>query len=151
MDALAFWVIISLAMLTCAAGAASTGCTKEKAYVTAMKSDLRNMVSAQEAYFADHGRYASDVNEVFRPSTGVTIRIESADATGWRARTTHVQLRGSCTIASKDGEPRCDDQVRRNSRPRPRTPLAISVDLWLFAFSVRRRQIRVTRQGAPYV
>src|SRR2546428_7912594 len=27
--------------------------TKEKAYISSMKSDLRNMVTAEEAYFAD--------------------------------------------------------------------------------------------------
>ena len=31
--------------------------TKQKAYVTSMKSDLRNLVTAQEAYFADSSQY----------------------------------------------------------------------------------------------
>ena len=34
--------------------------TKEKAYVASMKSDLRNLVTAQEAYFSDNNStYAS--------------------------------------------------------------------------------------------
>src|SRR5574342_1330840 len=33
--------------------------TKEKAYIAAMKSDLRNLVTAQESYFADNVTYAS--------------------------------------------------------------------------------------------
>ena len=33
--------------------------TKEKAYIAAMKSDLRNLVTAQESYFADYVTYAS--------------------------------------------------------------------------------------------
>src|SRR5258708_39833045 len=31
--------------------------TKEKAYLASMKSDLRNLVTAQEAYFSDNGVY----------------------------------------------------------------------------------------------
>ena len=33
--------------------------TKEKAYVASMKSDLRNLVTAQETYFADNVTYAT--------------------------------------------------------------------------------------------
>src|SRR6266498_2255049 len=31
--------------------------TKEKAYLASMKSDLRNLVTAEEAYFADYTTY----------------------------------------------------------------------------------------------
>src|SRR5215208_1595259 len=34
--------------------------TKEKAFVASMKADLKNLVNAQEAYFADNGIYATD-------------------------------------------------------------------------------------------
>src|SRR5437870_8402253 len=49
--------------------------TKEKAYISSMKSDLRNMVTAEEAYFADSVKYttsygAGGVN--FVQSTGNT-------------------------------------------------------------------------------
>src|SRR5215207_365439 len=38
--------------------------TKEKAYYAAMKSDLRNLVTAQEAYFSDHQNlYASATSQ----------------------------------------------------------------------------------------
>jgi type IV pilus assembly protein PilA len=46
--------------------------TKEKAYIAAMKSDLRNLVTAEEAFFSDSVKYTSDMTQVnFRPSTGV--------------------------------------------------------------------------------
>ncbi len=32
--------------------------TKSKAYVTAMKSDLRNLATAEESYFSDSAAYA---------------------------------------------------------------------------------------------
>ena len=31
--------------------------TKSKAYITAMKSDLRNLVTAEEAFFSDSSKY----------------------------------------------------------------------------------------------
>src|SRR5262245_59163289 len=47
--------------------------TKSKAYVTAMKSDLRNLVSAEESLFSDSARYTANVTSLgFKASTGVT-------------------------------------------------------------------------------
>src|SRR5882757_8982102 len=36
--------------------------TKEKAYLASMKSDLRNLVTAEEAYFADSVKYTSNLS-----------------------------------------------------------------------------------------
>ena len=51
--------------------------TKEKAYVASMKSDLRNLVTAQEAYFSEvtpnaYGTIAQ-LGTRYAPSTGVTV------------------------------------------------------------------------------
>ena len=35
--------------------------TKGKAYVTAMKSDLRNLVTAEEAFFSDSAKYTQTI------------------------------------------------------------------------------------------
>src|SRR5216110_144451 len=35
--------------------------TKEKAYLASMKSDLRNLVTAEEAYFADSVKYTTAI------------------------------------------------------------------------------------------
>ena len=65
--------------------------TKEKAYISAMKSDLRNMAAAQEAYFADYLSYTtSQVNLDFNQSTQVTLAIPVGDAKGWRATALHA-------------------------------------------------------------
>src|ERR1700704_2569523 len=46
--------------------------TKDKAYLASMKSDLRNLITAEEAYFADSVKYTSDPTQLnYRPSTGV--------------------------------------------------------------------------------
>jgi type IV pilus assembly protein PilA len=97
--------------------------TKEKAYVTAMKSDLRNMLTAEESYFSDYGTYASNTSDLkgFSQTTSVYAKVESADGGGWWASATHSSLTGSsavsCKIAvgskltasglSSEGEPKC--------------------------------------------
>ncbi|MGH8639686.1 MAG: type IV pilin protein, partial [Burkholderiales bacterium] len=35
------------------------GNTKSKSYLSSMKSDLRNLASAEEAYFSDSARYST--------------------------------------------------------------------------------------------
>jgi type IV pilus assembly protein PilA len=97
--------------------------TKEKAYITAMKSDLRNMLTAEESYFSDYGTYADNTTLLkgFSQTTSVYAEIESADGGGWWASATHSSLTGSsavtCKIAvgskltasslSAEGEPKC--------------------------------------------
>jgi type IV pilus assembly protein PilA len=71
--------------------------TKEKAYIAKIKSDLRNLVSAQEAYAADNpgiGYYMGAVPNVallYNPSSGVVVTITEAGPSGWAATATHLQ------------------------------------------------------------
>src|SRR6266704_2444146 len=44
--------------------------TKEKAYIASMKSDLRNLVTAEEAYFADSVKYSTSVACANPPTPG---------------------------------------------------------------------------------
>ena len=93
--------------------------TKEKAYIAAMKSDLRNLVTAEEAFFSDSVKYTSDMTQVnFRPSTGVWTPSVVVGAGFWTAGVTHTQVSNkSCQIAvntsntlvttAGDGEPAC--------------------------------------------
>jgi prepilin-type N-terminal cleavage/methylation domain-containing protein len=96
--------------------------TKSKAYIAAMKSDLRNLVTAEESYFSDSAKYATDTTKgmKFKPSTGVGMPTIVAPATGgyWTATNTHTQLASfSCGIGvntanpvvttAGDGEPAC--------------------------------------------
>ena len=41
--------------------------TREKAYVSAMKSDLKNLASQQEIFYADNYAYTTDVSVAARP------------------------------------------------------------------------------------
>ena len=91
--------------------------TKEKAYVAAMKSDLRNMVTAQEAYFSDYGNVytpaTGNFGSNYKTSTGVTISSMAATGgTGWSAQTTHSGTAKTCAISvgtasTAEGEPIC--------------------------------------------
>src|SRR5438552_11927082 len=68
--------------------------TKEKAYIASMKSDLRNLVTAEEAYFADSVKYtaaygAGGVN--FVQSTGNTTPAVTTTADGWTANIKNVR------------------------------------------------------------
>src|SRR6266581_2768734 len=45
--------------------------TKEKAYLASMKSDLRNLVTAEEAYFADSVKYTSNLGTAYATTSGV--------------------------------------------------------------------------------
>ena len=73
--------------------------TKEKAYVASMKSDLRNMATAQEAYFADNQTYTTSLaNMNFTPSASVTVTVTDAKGTGWAANTSHPATAKTCRV-----------------------------------------------------
>jgi prepilin-type N-terminal cleavage/methylation domain-containing protein len=66
--------------------------TKGKANVSAIKSDLRNLMSAQESYYYDYQTYASDATQLaVGRSKGVVLLIFDADNKGWAATATHPQ------------------------------------------------------------
>jgi hypothetical protein len=55
-----------------------------RAAASTLKLDLRNFVTAQEAYFADHGTYARSLREMqnaYRPSPGVTLVLLTSSDT----------------------------------------------------------------------
>ena len=107
--------------------------TKEKAYIAAMKSDLRNLATAQENYFneqtpATYGAPPagdaglddpSNNNEnVWKPSSGVLVLASTGDADGWDAEVERPGTTQTCTMwvgriggahaNSNEGEPTCE-------------------------------------------
>jgi Tfp pilus assembly protein PilE len=90
--------------------------TKEKAVVASMKSDLRNLVTAQEAFFSDNQDYAGGTYKgdgtvytqtnglagagrlAFTPSANNTVVVAYIDAAGWKATSTNPAV----TSASND-------------------------------------------------
>jgi type IV pilus assembly protein PilA len=76
--------------------------TKQKAIVASMKSDLRNLVTAQEAFFSDNNDYAGSTTSAaqtngtggagkvsFVPSKGNVLALTYVDAAGWKASMTN--------------------------------------------------------------
>ncbi len=82
--------------------------TKSKAYVASMKSDLKNLVSTQESYFADHSAYAPKDEIIKEPykfvtSQGTDIDNIKGDATGWSAKVTNASAKQTCTVFGGTG------------------------------------------------
>lgn len=74
--------------------------TREKAYFAAMESDLKNLMSQQEIYYADNYTYTNGAAALtFVQSEGVTVSI-GASVSGWSASATHSALGGTegCAI-----------------------------------------------------
>lgn len=63
--------------------------TKGKAYITAMKSDLKNLTSSAEAFFSDNNTYVGFPQPV--GSANVTLTFTGA-ANGWSATAKHAAL-----------------------------------------------------------
>lgn len=90
--------------------------TREKAVVAAMKSDLRNLVTAEEAYFVDSIKYTTNLGSRYRTTTGVTGPTITLTGDGWTAKIGHTSTTKICAVftgstplapAAKEGVPRC--------------------------------------------
>ena len=81
--------------------------TKSKAYITAMKSDLRNLVTAEEAFFSDSSKYSTDLTALkFQNSTGANAPTIAAGTGYWTATNTHTQLaNATCGIGINTTNP----------------------------------------------
>jgi type IV pilus assembly protein PilA len=81
--------------------------TKGKAYYTAMKSDLRNMVTAEESFFYDSSKYSTDINALnMRMTTGVNAPTITTGPGYWTATVSHSQLAGHiCGISINTTNP----------------------------------------------
>jgi prepilin-type N-terminal cleavage/methylation domain-containing protein len=70
-----------------------------KAHRAEIQSDLRNLVSAEEAYFDSHYSYTDDLTALdFNLSGNVSIEFVEATAAGWSARGIHANTEAQCGI-----------------------------------------------------
>jgi type IV pilus assembly protein PilA len=81
--------------------------TKEKAVLASMKSDLRNLVTAEEGFFSDNQDYATTLGAAqvngtggagtvaFVPSANNVIVVTRQSAGGWSAVVTNATLQGA--------------------------------------------------------
>lgn len=88
---LSLLILLALPKFACGCGDG-----KGKAYRAMLKSDLRNLGTAEEGYFVDHKTYALraqlDKDASFYASTGDSLVVVAADAHGWHATGTHWNL-----------------------------------------------------------
>jgi prepilin-type N-terminal cleavage/methylation domain-containing protein len=76
---------------------------KAKAYFAVMRTDLRNVMTAQEAYRQLAGTYYAGPIPVpgtdLTTSAGVTITLSDVTTTGWAATATHASATGrACAV-----------------------------------------------------
>ena len=68
--------------------------SKQKAYVTSMRSDLRNLETAEEAYFFDNQTYADPntliTNASYHMSAGNSVAASTILSSGWTASVTNT-------------------------------------------------------------
>jgi prepilin-type N-terminal cleavage/methylation domain-containing protein len=78
---------------------------KDKGYTTSLVEDLRNLETAEEAYFIEYATYTPSLPSAnYMPTTGNSYSITAATITGWSATasTSHAMASSpsSCHIAS---------------------------------------------------
>ena len=97
------------------------GCsTRESAYQAAMKSDLRNLVTAQDTFFEQQGRFGTNLDSLgFVPSPGVRLEVLEATREGFLAVATHTAIYGHCEIyqGKVSQPPAIGDQIPAESNP----------------------------------
>ena len=63
-----------------------------KANTSALRSDLHNLIVAEETYFYENQQYTTDTAALkFSPTKNVGLSIINATGTGWAATATHIQ------------------------------------------------------------
>jgi hypothetical protein len=122
--------LVIAALLLPATARPICACTiKGPAYRAAMRSDLRNLVAAQETFRADSGRYATVAELVatgqFMFSTSVHVAESTVSDGAFTVRLRHESLSPEMTCAGSvgdaappDGEPVCASFPRERSHVR---------------------------------
>jgi prepilin-type N-terminal cleavage/methylation domain-containing protein len=76
--------------------------SKDRAYIAQMKSDLRNLATAEEAFFYDSSAYTSNfaLMNNYAPSIGVSVTVTEATPRGWSASATALNTYHQCALFS---------------------------------------------------
>jgi prepilin-type N-terminal cleavage/methylation domain-containing protein len=94
--------------------------SREKAYVAAMKSDLRNLATSEESYYYDYSTYSSSLSllPAHNPTAGVTLTVNAAGIGGWSGTATSIYTTRQCFLfvgnaapigaATQEGQAACN-------------------------------------------
>lgn len=82
---------------------------KERAWVAAMRSDLRTFGMHEESYYFDRATYTDDVATLqaagFTASPEVTVEVSEATILGWSAIAKHGAILVECYVFIGDAAP----------------------------------------------
>jgi type IV pilus assembly protein PilA len=115
-------IVVVIIGILAAIGVPKFAHSRERAFLATMKSDLRNLETAQEAYLHDQGTYYGGVIPnaalIFQPSTAVTVTMAVVTTSGWQATAQHSQTTKTCAVflgtaspispATNEGVPACN-------------------------------------------
>jgi len=93
---------------------------RERLYMAAMRAELRNLVTAEEVYYADSTAYTADLTRLSDFEASPTVRITislSETAQGWRATARvdriliacHIFIGDATPSGMNEGEPFCEE------------------------------------------
>jgi prepilin-type N-terminal cleavage/methylation domain-containing protein len=78
---------------------------RERALVSTMASDLRNLASHQEVFYNERFTFSTTLAELDTSSSpGVTLTIDEATAKGWSATASHAALGSSAQCVIRYGD-----------------------------------------------
>lgn len=99
-------IVVLVIGILAALSVSTSAMLRHRSAAATMRSDLRNVASAQEAYYSNQQTYTSDVAALpIRLSPGVKVEI-NASAIGWTARATHEKAGNhACALAHGDIPP----------------------------------------------
>src|SRR2546426_6255229 len=98
---------------------------QERHVLASLRNDLRNLVTAEEAYFADHGKYTANLKAIpggfepgqpFSVTPGNSMPRITLVGDGWTATIQNPNTRQVCAIfvgstaiapATQEGRPEC--------------------------------------------
>lgn len=103
-------IVVVIIGLLAAIAIPKFGNSKGKAFVAAMKSDLRNMATLQEAVFFETATYYNGpvpdpVLFNFQPSQNISLTLANVTSAGWAGTATHALTPVICYIYVGNGGP----------------------------------------------
>lgn len=117
--------LLAVPGVSVAAQTAAAPADPDRAIVARLKSDLRNLMTAQEANYAEKAAYALSMGALgdrYRASSAVTVEIVNPGVNGYGAVARLGGRAGSCVIhvgLDDSGAPRTDIEKKRFSEGEP--------------------------------
>ena len=81
--------------------------SRDQAFQAAMKSDLRNLATAEEVYYTDNSSYTTSLSALsgYRLSQGVSVTLNEAKTGGFSASASHPRSSQRCYIFTGNVSP----------------------------------------------